>query len=947
MFAGIDSDTIWRCRRLPGNSFCVDCGKKQPEWASISLGVFLCINCAGEHRGLGVFKSKVRSITMDSWSHVQLRHLLLGGNRKFKQYFRKCRVPWNFLSIKERYSCRQADVYRKWLSATAVDDNIVDTQHRLNVVTWKSVKVLDRNETVKLYNSKHRQSKIKKNLSIKTSNIQDATRQHSPRGSRRGYSTTSIFTSEENQKVIQCSRSRTCCCLDVRTLKLCTLTGVSISVYTLITSIIFPFVPYVSIITGVIDFEDRSRILLGAIVSTFLLGLELGGCVWNTISRMWGLKSALITSYIWIVCACVALGFSRTIITLTTTCLALGVGVAIYEILLQIVTAYFLNTAIPSKMFHCMRLVSVASFSLGPMLLYTMLAQNGMESIPFDLATTSTVDAFSSTSIFPLIKFGQILAFLTFTCLVIAYFWAPDNDDRYGGNHSKCKNRVSNRTRRNMSHRSYRMIAVDSFDHIPLSFNRANDLANSKVPDSIPYISPSASPLPSPILSYGNNSRFGTNEDDPFHQITIENYSQSNSDCGEEMESVENIDIVNDITKLDINSTEQKSNNINVGSTLSKNAKMLSTANFSILNRSPKQLASSSMVSSNAVTKSFSDSSSSSIKQNSWNGRKNASRVPQLLNSADDSKFTIRTYLLLFLAPFLERFTELSLILWFITPVQFGGFGWTAFELSIFFCITRFVAYFLLRILQKMYIVSSKSAEVLKRQHLLSQSKDNRCRCRVFGPKRIRLMWAICCTVCCILMPTIDLAVSADINNSATYYEHRIPSPSPTTDSSSAPMISSAVKYWSSDNLINNVVLWICLISLASGLLACMSLLTNWVVLMFEDHLQSMLTKRNGISTGKEREISRGINQNDVSEKCRLSNSNFSAVAIVGRVIAPFVASLCFFQSTPLYPYEGETLYENSNNISKSDSDYHYTTFWLISILCLSMAFIVVLDKHD
>ncbi len=46
-----------------------------PEWASINLGVFLCIKCAGIHRRLSVSVSKVRSIRLDSWTKemVQVR----------------------------------------------------------------------------------------------------------------------------------------------------------------------------------------------------------------------------------------------------------------------------------------------------------------------------------------------------------------------------------------------------------------------------------------------------------------------------------------------------------------------------------------------------------------------------------------------------------------------------------------------------------------------------------------------------------------------------------------------------------------------------------------------------------------------------------------------------------------------------------------------------------
>eukprot|EP01018_Ginkgo_biloba_P017317 Gb_03581 [translate_table: standard] len=52
-------------RKVPGNDVCADCGSPEPDWASLNLGVLLCIECSGVHRNLGVHISKVRSLTLD------------------------------------------------------------------------------------------------------------------------------------------------------------------------------------------------------------------------------------------------------------------------------------------------------------------------------------------------------------------------------------------------------------------------------------------------------------------------------------------------------------------------------------------------------------------------------------------------------------------------------------------------------------------------------------------------------------------------------------------------------------------------------------------------------------------------------------------------------------------------------------------------------------------
>ena len=64
----VDADgraTLAELRSAPGNDACADCGMVDPDWASLNLGVMLCIQCGGVHRQLGVHVSKVRSCTLD------------------------------------------------------------------------------------------------------------------------------------------------------------------------------------------------------------------------------------------------------------------------------------------------------------------------------------------------------------------------------------------------------------------------------------------------------------------------------------------------------------------------------------------------------------------------------------------------------------------------------------------------------------------------------------------------------------------------------------------------------------------------------------------------------------------------------------------------------------------------------------------------------------------
>lgn len=85
---------LQRMQSVAGNGQCGDCGQPDPRWASINLGVLLCIECSGIHRSLGVHCSKVRSLTLDSWEPELLKLMCELGNSTVNQiYEAQCEGP--------------------------------------------------------------------------------------------------------------------------------------------------------------------------------------------------------------------------------------------------------------------------------------------------------------------------------------------------------------------------------------------------------------------------------------------------------------------------------------------------------------------------------------------------------------------------------------------------------------------------------------------------------------------------------------------------------------------------------------------------------------------------------------------------------------------------------------------------------------------------------------
>ncbi|XP_029998650.1 arf-GAP with dual PH domain-containing protein 2-like [Sphaeramia orbicularis] len=74
--------------RQPGNNLCADCGAPEPDWASYTLGIFLCLNCSGMHRNMPAV-SKVKSIRLDLWDDSLVEFMRERGNFAAKAIYEK------------------------------------------------------------------------------------------------------------------------------------------------------------------------------------------------------------------------------------------------------------------------------------------------------------------------------------------------------------------------------------------------------------------------------------------------------------------------------------------------------------------------------------------------------------------------------------------------------------------------------------------------------------------------------------------------------------------------------------------------------------------------------------------------------------------------------------------------------------------------------------------
>lgn len=191
--------TLKQLRSLPGNKECAECKTSPSTWASVTLGVFVCMDCAQVHRNLGAHISKVKScMGTYLWCPDELERMKEIGNSRAWALFTGGAPPGTAIDkpasgaafeVRDRFA-RDKYEAQKWMHPGGMAAVLAEERIRSASAPAPAPRVLKKSGDARRLNAKARRDARSKVQAMRCRGRQDAAW---PQGGSTGADTTTLL----------------------------------------------------------------------------------------------------------------------------------------------------------------------------------------------------------------------------------------------------------------------------------------------------------------------------------------------------------------------------------------------------------------------------------------------------------------------------------------------------------------------------------------------------------------------------------------------------------------------------------------------------------------------------------------------------------------------------------------------------------------------------------